>query len=507
MKINVGKQLKIGALLSYFSIALNLVAGLLYTPWMVAQIGKADYGLYTLANSLISLFLIDFGLGTATSRYVTKYRAQNDQEKVNNFLGAVYKLYLLIDAVILTAFVVVFFCLGRIYKNLTPDELEKFRVVFVVSASFAVLNFPFVTFNGILTAYEKFIPLKLADVIYRILLVGLTVAALLAGQGLYALVVVHAVAGLTIILYKYVVIRKTTSIKVNFRFSDKSLYKSIFYFSLWATVATLAQRLIFNITPTILGVVTSTAAIAVFGVITTIEGYVYTISTAINGMFLPRISKMCIGEEKEKNISELLLKVGKFQYIINGAIVAVFAVVGKSFITLWMGSEYSEAYWGILLVVIPGLFFNALQIAHTTLIVEKKVKIQALVNLAMGLVNVGLSFWLSWEIGVVGACISIFVAYVLRVIILLIIYKRILKLDIKNFIKVCYCQMSLPVILSVFLGLLVNQCIKDAGWLTFVGKSCIVGVIYLILVLALGFSKTEKKQITNAITRIARKLG
>ena len=284
MRTNENNQLKIGAVLSYFSIALNLIAGLLYTPWMVAQIGKADYGLYTLANSLISLFMVDFGLSTATSRYLSKYRAENNQEKVNNFLGVIYKLYIIIDAIILIAFAVVFFFLGSIYKNLTPEELGRFKVVFVVSASFAILNFPFVTFNGILTAYEKFIPLKLADVIYRVLLVGLTVAALLAGQGLYALVIVHAVAGLAIILYKYATIKKMTPIKVNFHFSDHSLYKSIFAFSLWATVAALAQRLIFNITPTILGIVTNTAAIAVFGVVTTIEGYVFTISTAVNGM-------------------------------------------------------------------------------------------------------------------------------------------------------------------------------------------------------------------------------
>ena len=54
------KQIKIGAILSYFSIILNVGAGLLYTPWMVKMIGQSQYGLYTLANSLISLFLVDF---------------------------------------------------------------------------------------------------------------------------------------------------------------------------------------------------------------------------------------------------------------------------------------------------------------------------------------------------------------------------------------------------------------------------------------------------------------
>ena len=55
-------QIKFGAILSYVSIAVNIIAGLLYTPWMVNQIGGDDYGLFTIVNSLITLFMVDFGL-------------------------------------------------------------------------------------------------------------------------------------------------------------------------------------------------------------------------------------------------------------------------------------------------------------------------------------------------------------------------------------------------------------------------------------------------------------
>ena len=49
-------QIKLGAIISYLSIGFNILAGLLYTPWMVQQIGKSNYGLYTLATSLITLY-------------------------------------------------------------------------------------------------------------------------------------------------------------------------------------------------------------------------------------------------------------------------------------------------------------------------------------------------------------------------------------------------------------------------------------------------------------------
>ena len=169
------KQIKFGALLSYIAIAFNIVSGLLYTPWMVEAIGKSQYGLFTLANSVIILFLMDFGLSSATGRYLAKYNAAGDKEGAERFLGAVYKLYLILDVAILCVLTVVFFLIDGIYVNLTPEELSQFKVVYVISALFSVINFPFVTFNGILTAYEKFVPLKLADLLYRVFNIAFTV--------------------------------------------------------------------------------------------------------------------------------------------------------------------------------------------------------------------------------------------------------------------------------------------------------------------------------------------
>ncbi len=508
--MNSSKQLKIGAILSYLSIAVNILAGLIYTPWMVNQIGKSHYGLYTLANSLISLFLVDFGLSSATARFVSKYRAEGNQEKVNNFLGVVYKLYLIIDAIIFTILLVVFFLIDTIYVKLTPQELYSFKIVYLIAGSFAVFNFPFVTQNGILTAYEKFIPVKLADIIYRFLLVGLTVVALLLGYGLYALVTVHAIAGLAVIMYKFIVLKKTVPAKVNFKYSDKSLYKEIFGFSVWITVILLAQRLIFNITPTILGITSNSSAIAIFGIVTVIEGYAYTVTTAINGMFMPKISKdyVTVGDGDMqafgKRVQPLFLKVGKYQFAVNGLIVVGFAILGQYFINLWMGEGYSQAYLGILLVTIPGLFFNSLQIASTSLVVVNKVKLQAIVSVITGVVNVILSLILSYFYGVIGACISICIAYLIRAILTNIIAGIVLKLDIKQFIKSCYLKMLVPFMVTFITGVLLNLLITANSWLIFLGKVVIVTIIYVFATCILGLNREERDFI---VSKIKNKVG
>lgn len=488
-------QIKIGAILSYLSIGINIIAGLVYTPWMVDTIGKSDYGLYTLSNSLITLFLVDLGLSSAVSRYVAKYRAEGRQDKVNNFLGAVYKLYLIIDAVIFIALIIIYFCIDSIYVKLTPAELGKFKVVYLISATFAVINFPFVTFNGILNSYEEFVHLKLADVIYRILLVALTVITLLLGGRLYGLVVVHAIVGLIIIVYKWIVVKKRIKLRVNWKYSNFSLYKDVFGFSIWVTISSLAQRLVFNITPSILGAVASSATIAVFGIVTTIEGYTYTITTAINGMFMAKISRIyeCGGEQDE--LMPLMLSVGKFQYAINGLIVAGFAVIGKEFINLWIGSTYLDAYYGILLVIIPGLFFNSMQIANTAMIVRKKVNLQAWVNLGMGIVNIIMSIILSSYLGVIGACISISIAYMLRAMALLFIYKRVLKIDMARFVINCYIRMGIPIIITIVLGYLMNSLFSNGGWLVFASKGLVIIGIYTAVTLLLGLNSEERNKL------------
>lgn len=488
------KQVKWGAFLSYFSIALNVVCGLLYTPWMVRQIGQSQYGLYTLASSLIALFMVDFGLSSATARYVSNYRAEGAEDKIPGLLGAIYKLYIIIDMVIFVALVIVFFSVDIIYAKLTPQELAQFKVVYCIAACYSVINFPFVTLNGLLTAYEKFIHLKIAAVLYRVVLVGLTVIALLLGWGLYALVTTHALAGLLMLLYKFLVIKKATSVKVNFRSKSKNLYRDIFGYSVWVTVAMLAQRLVFNITPSILGIVANSSAIAIFGIVTTIEGYAYTIATAINGMFMPKISRIYARENAEREIMPLMIGVGRFQIILNGLIVVGFACVGWEFILLWMGENYLSAYVGILLVLVPGVFYNSMQIAQTTAMVQNKVKITAFISVVTGVTNVILSFTLSRIYGVIGACMSIFVAYMLRVLLLVLCYSRAMGLDMLLFAKKCWLRLLVPIAVTIVAGIAIGK-LPVQGWLGLFVKGVMVVAVFAVCVLLFFLTESERKRL------------
>ena len=186
----MASSIKKGALIGYLTIFINIVTGLLYTPWMIRQIGVSDYGLYTLISSFISYFLLDFGLGTAVSRYVSKYREEGKFEEIGRILSIIVKVFAIIDFIIFALLFVCFFYISEIFTGLTPDEIEKFKVIYCIAGFFSLLTFPFSYLNGILIAFEKFVTLKRCDLVHRILVVTLVVLCLIKGWGLYALVVV-----------------------------------------------------------------------------------------------------------------------------------------------------------------------------------------------------------------------------------------------------------------------------------------------------------------------------
>ena len=508
--MNNSKQIKAGALLSYFAIAFNMISGLIYTPWMISQIGQSNYGLYTLATSLITLFVMDFGMSAAVSRFVSKYRAEGNQQAVNNFLGIVYKLYLLIDGIIFLALVVVSFFINSIYDNLSATELETFKVLYIIVGLFSVISFPFTNLNGILTAYENFVGLKLADLFHKVFIIVAMIIALLMGYGVYALVTVNAISGLLTIAIKLIIIRKKTPVRINFKYFDKGMLKEIFGFSVWTTVSTLAQRLIFNVTPSIIVAVSSTGAIgsALFGLATTIEGYVYTFATAINGMFMPRISRIVYEGKKDTELMDLMIKIGRLQCMIIGVLCVGFISFGKSFIVdIWNKPDFVESYLCAVFLIIPSFFYLPLQIANTTIIVENKVKLQSFVFIVMGIINIVLSAILSKYYGALGASISIFVAYMVRTALMIVIHVKVLHLKMWQFFKATYLKITPWLLLSLGVGLaLENFNPISAGFLRFAVNGVAFVGFFGIVMLLFCMNDYEKKLFLGTLKKIINKI-
>ena len=148
--------------------------------------------------------------------------------------------------------------------------------------------------NGVLISSERFAFQKFTDIINKILTVATMVIVLLLGYKLYSLVIVNALVGIITIVIKIKYIHQNKLMQINFKAKNHMLFKEIFNFSIWTTIVAVSFRFILNITPTILAAFAGSREIALFSVAMVIAGYTCTFADALNGLFLPKVTRLII---------------------------------------------------------------------------------------------------------------------------------------------------------------------------------------------------------------------
>lgn len=502
MMNNQSRQIKYGSIVSYILIVINIVLGLIYTPWILKTVGSSDYGLYTLASSLIALFLLDFGMSAAVTRFLSNYRAQNDQKSINSFIGLTIKFYATICSAIAIILVIVFLNIDKIYSNLADNELASFKTVFIITAFFVVVCFPVNVCNGILNAFEQYIWLKGSDILNKVGTVIVTIVALLIGGGIYALVFINGLFNLVTFIIKIIIIRYTTPLKVSFNRNDKVGIKDIFSFSVWSTVSSLSQQMIFNLIPTVLAMVTNTLAITLYGFANVIEGYVYTITQAINGMFMPSVSRIIVNDKDASKVLPLMIKVGRINQSVISLLLVGLIVLGQEFVHLWVGDDYAILYYCIILVCFPYFFSAAQQIGNTSVVVLNKIKLSAIINLFTGLINLIGAYFIADKFGVIGVCSLIGLISIIRVICYNIVYLNVLKIDIWKFYKGCQLKMLPSFLISLVVSYLFVRFLPLTadgflGWGFFAVKGISVTIFYVVVMWFMGWNEYEKSLIKS----------
>lgn len=492
------KQIKTAAIISYISIIFNIISGLIYTPWMVKSIGKSDYGLYVLVSSFLIYFTIDFGLGQATARFLAKYRAENEEQKVNQLLSLTTKIYLGISLIMMTALIVVFFFIQNIFMQLNAAEIEKFKIIYVIAGLFSVVSFPFMSLNGIFIAYERFVVLKLCDILSKIGVILFMVCAILLGYKLYALIAINAFIGIIVIVFKLSYIFKTTAIRIDLKYTSKTLTRELFSFSIWSSILGIAQRLIINIAPTLLGIYSGTTAIAVFSIGILIESYVWTFASALNGLFLPKVSGLLSTSANREQVLQLMVKVGRIQLFLIGILYIGMITLGQEFIILWMGSEFTNSFPIVLMLIFPGFFTLTQEIASTLLYVENKIKFKAIIYMVAAITSMVLSVFLIPYFGAIGAAMGIVISLIIfEVIGVNIFYYKIMKINIFYFLKACLFKMLPSLAIVLAFGLALNYYISAINFVVFFIKAGLIAAVYLLVMWFFSLNKYEKELILS----------
>lgn len=396
-------ELKAGAALNYVTIALSFITGILYTPYMLRMLGQSEYGLYSLAGSVIAyLTVLDLGFGNAIVRYTAKFRAEGKVREQQEMFGMFLVLYSVIGMVAVIAGAVLAANAENLFSaKMTSEEVSRTRTMLWLMTFNLAVTFPLSIWGSIMTAYERFIFQRVVSIVRSILNPLVMVALLFIGYRAVAMVVVTTVFNMATLLINWWYCRQRLHVEVRFGRFNWGFLKEVGVYSFWIFLNAIMDRIYWSTGQFILGIYRGAAAIAVYAVAVNLVNMYMMFSTAISGVFLPRVTAMVAKGGSREEISALFIRTGRVQYIIMAFILSAFVVLGSPFIRLWAGEGYGQAYGITLLFFIAMLVPLIQNLGITILQARNQMRFRSVAYVIIAAASlvcsiVGARYWGAW---------------------------------------------------------------------------------------------------------------
>ena len=447
-------------------MGLRVLIGLVYTPFMLMKVGDSQYGVYSLSLSLISFIsLLDLGFGQTMVRYVARSRALDNKEEEAELNGFFLQLYSAIALVAMIVGLAVFFLYPLLCKEtLAASELRLFKAVFLILLADTVISFPMCVFSAAINAHERFFYMKAADLVTMLVKYALMTLLLIMGRKVLAVTIVTSASSVALKLINCLYCRKKLAIRFRFGGFPRDQAREIFLFSFFIFLNLIIDFL-YNSTDTlILGAVRGTLAVTTYSFGVYFESYFQELSTAMSGVFMPRVVYLFEHDRDMTALSDLFLKVGRLQMALLLLVLSGFVAYGKEFICLWVGSEHASAYYIGLLIMIPAAVPLSQNIGISILRAMNLHKYRSYMYLAIAVLNVAISIPLARRFAGIGAAAGTCIACIAgQIVYMNLYYAKKIGLNIRRYWKnlIRFSVFCIPQIAAAFL---IKQALPISSW-------------------------------------------
>lgn len=487
-------QLKKAAVLSYINIGFTNIIGLVLTPFIIRTLGTSDYGLYSLIGSLVAyLALMDLGLNSSVVRFISKYRAENNLQEEQQFLGTTMLVYGLISVLLLVIGIVLYFNLDLIFdKSLSVSQLEDAKIMFLILLFNIVITLPGGTFSAICTAYQEFVFPRLLQIIRYILRTITVFAVLTYGGKAISLVIIDTVFSLVFILITFYFCVSKLKVKFKLDQSYKTKMHEIFSYSIWIFITVMVFSFQWNAGQLILGMNLNTSVVAIFAIGLMLGSYLGSFAGVVNTLLLPKAATDLANNSSPEAITHTMIRVGRMNVFISFVIITGFLLVGKEFIILWVGTSYISAWNIASIIMLVTVIALSQSFGSSILEIKNKIKYRSIFALCSMCIAVTFSFFLAVDYGIYGVLIPITVSMLINTIFNNILFVIHFQFRLIYFYKKTFLYQTIFTLSFVIIGYFIKKIVTINSWSSFIVIGTGFILVYVLFYYLLLFSKEEK---------------
>jgi len=349
------------------------------TPIFVSSLGVERYGIWMLINGLIGFGggALGLGLTDATIKYVSKYRALSDGEKVNEVIRCTVSIYLLMGLVMA---VIVFYSAPFLVNNVFNIEQENKELAVIaigLGALGIISRFINDIFRSVIYAFERHDINARVTMIIDSVTIGFNVLLVMLGYGLVEVL-------LTIIFFlaiggfiKAWIIKTNLSENLIFLPLFKlTIVKEVFGYSYYTWLRSILHITQSNFDRFLIASLISTSMLTYYTVALKAVQAVHTLLNRSTTFLFPFISKL-IAQEKSDRLLRVYNKSTAAIIVVSTSLFLPLYLFGYNILEVWMGAEFAAIAVTVMNIFTIRYALSALGISnHHFLLGSGLVKLQ-----------------------------------------------------------------------------------------------------------------------------------
>ena len=497
-------QYKLGMFTAYIGFAISTLAGFILPPLIIGHLGSELNGLYNALTSFSVYFgMMDLGLGTAIIRFVAKYRAEGEIDRIPKYLYVMRYIYTLICVFTMFIGFGIMLFVPNIFKSSIPAGYERqAQFVFLFSLLSIVVTIFDNLYYSTIKAYELFFTSRSSEIVRVILRVILIISLLNLGYSVVSISFADFLTTFIIMLYRMLYVKTNLAIQFQKPKANEISIKEVFAFSAYIVIYSLSEKIFWQLDKVLLGIMSGGISVTIYTIGSQISSSISSVSSTVSSMYLPHAVRT---SKKEDNYTEIMAQMARYQLFVIIPVFLGFILFGRAFIHLWVGNGYDESF-NIAVVLIATLIPVLLQSYGESLLKALNIqKVYATSMIVSVIVNILLTITLIPRIGAFGAALASAVVNVLRCIFMAFYYQRTLDIGIISFIKFTTKNMFMSILLSLFAGYCLIHIFSTPGWPGLILEIVVFTCVYVISVYFTALNDRELIIVHGIIGKIRKR--
>ena len=328
-------------------------------PLVVRGLGDTSYGVYSLVTAIVGYFaVIDINVTAGSVKFIAESSARKDGARIGETVSFGIMVYALLGVVgALGLFGGAHFFVTSVF-SVPPALVAEATATLKIGA----LGF----FIGQLQTYLQSVPQALMrfDVSGRIeMLFGaavplLTVLVLIAGYGLFEVVLLRVAASALHCMVLWRAIRRLLP-DLALRWPAPATSRGLLGFSAWSFLSRFASLSYAHADKLIIGALAGVTALAYFAVAATLANRVLGLTYRLSGVLFPAASALAASGELAR-LDRLYLKATRYVVFLNAAMLVLVAVFAHQILLYWMNAEFARHGALVLAVMAASQFVDSL---------------------------------------------------------------------------------------------------------------------------------------------------